>query len=309
VIARHHAEAGHHPAAVRWYVRAGELASDQFANVDAVASYESAVDHLRASHAGGAAPGDATALVDVLLRIDRLHDLTGNRSAREATLDRLSALVTQLDEVSQATILLRRSRLAESDADYAEADALARTAMALAEESPRDDPQANEARAAIEQQLGQVSWRWSRLAEAEEHLQRSIDLAVAHGLPHIEATTTRLLGLVADSHADYPASIEHLRRALALAEQLGDRRLQAQCHNSLGAGLLDAGILSEVEHHLRESLRIRAEIGDVRGASGAATTSPSCCSDAVILSRRSMSSRCWSPKARRAPIGKLTRLR
>jgi hypothetical protein len=125
-LAYHTEQAGLLPEAARWYKQAGEQAAGQYANQSAIAHFSKALALTPES--------EVVARRDILLaRVDVLN-LLGDRNAEEHDLDMLQMLAQHMADPSfQAQVAVRRMDYAWGTSNYAAVEALAPTAIALAQ--------------------------------------------------------------------------------------------------------------------------------------------------------------------------------
>jgi DNA-binding SARP family transcriptional activator/tetratricopeptide (TPR) repeat protein len=114
--------------------------------------------------------------------------------------------------------------------------------------------------------LGAIAWRRGRLAEATDHLTRSLTLCSQVGDRHGEARTLNSLGLVLTAQRRYDDATSCLERSLTLFRQCGDRRGLGHVANNLGDLYRLQGRHDEAVARLRQDLQICHELGDRRGA-------------------------------------------
>jgi predicted ATPase/class 3 adenylate cyclase len=305
-LARHYALSGDRERALHYLVRAGDRARSLFAYADAASYYTQAL-----------AAADARAQAPVL---ERLGDTACARGALDEARRRWDEALTSVEEADERRVAaalhrkiaaatwdagdgpgalerLERARLVlGDDVDNAEAARLyqelgrihvrlgeheratewARRALALGGALEAPDVVAH-----AQNTLGVARARAGDLEEAAEHVDKSLQMALAHRL---DTAACRAYSNLAVIHAtlDPARSREYCREGLALAERIGDQLQQAWLFCTLAgghctlAGDYDEGIKAaeaavEVDRrlgqhsHLPVPLIILAQIHQCRG--------------------------------------------
>jgi tetratricopeptide (TPR) repeat protein len=131
----------------------------------------------------------------------------------------------------------------------------------------------------LEHKLGTLFQRWghweraeahyamalSQLAESDQHLQRSLELAQRLQDPGVQIAALNNLALVLADQGDLDSARSHAARALALCQTIGDRHRQAALHSNLADLLHRAGRREEAVSHLKRSAILFADVGVQEG--------------------------------------------
>ena len=250
VIAYQYDHAQEADRAADWYVRAGVVASTQFANQEALQALTRALE-LQSRP-------DPLWKATVLLQREAVHGLLGQRDRQMTDLDDLQALVEQTSHAPLATaVALRLARLAFETGDYEGALDSARRAEALAEAEGDGE---SAARGAL-LQAGTVM-RQGDLEEAARHALRASSVGAGSDLTHIEAEARRHSGLV-EYYAGRPQlARDHFSHALELYQRVGDRQGEAKVINNLGGAAFAMGDADSAGVYYGRSLEMSRSIGD-----------------------------------------------
>jgi class 3 adenylate cyclase/predicted ATPase len=258
LIADHYDRAGEAGQAARWFREAGKGAASLYANAEAVRLFSRALERTPAER--------LSERFDLLMDREQVYHLQGMRQAQEQDLEALDEIACRLEEGTpagesvRARVALRRANMREVTGEYALSVEEALQAIRLASE--KGDL---ESEACANARLGSALWRQARIAEARLACERGLVLAREAGAPVIESDALRLLGILAQSGADYPAARQYYEQALHIKREIGDRRGEAAVLNSLGVLLFDQGDYTGARSLFEGSLRIKRQIGDRPG--------------------------------------------
>jgi tetratricopeptide (TPR) repeat protein len=111
--------------------------------------------------------------------------------------------------------------------------------------------------------LSETSLLAGRPAEAAQHAEEALRVAIHRGERGIQAHALRLLGNIAASREaqNVEQSEQHYREALALADALGMRTLVAHCHYGLGTLVMRTGTRQDAQEHLAAATRMYRDMG------------------------------------------------
>jgi tetratricopeptide (TPR) repeat protein len=109
--------------------------------------------------------------------------------------------------------------------------------------------------------LGITCWELGRFAEANEHLQASLEKARACDQRWWMTLAGEFIGIVAHAMGDYGRARRHLAQALASARSMGDPMLIAHVLVFYSQTIMALGEPAEAGESLRESLAMAQEIG------------------------------------------------
>jgi tetratricopeptide (TPR) repeat protein len=109
--------------------------------------------------------------------------------------------------------------------------------------------------------LGQVSWKVGKNAQAEAYLQEGLTLARQIGDPERISDLLLTLGTVAGNQGNYAQEMKYLQEGVALARKIGDRERICEALIHLGVSLTEQGNYTQGEIHLQEGLAVARKIG------------------------------------------------
>jgi len=218
-LAVHYGRSDRDDKALHWLVRAGDRAGGLFANDEALALYESALE--RASHVDG--------LVDageILERMGDVHTLTGKlddaldvlRGAQDRSPPRPARLARLQRKVGLA--LMRKGAFAEA------LQALDEGIAALGDQEDVE-------RARIGVQAGNVHSRCGNYPAARDALAKAVEIAERLGADGVAAEGLRYLGAAAFYTGDFKGAEGLYRRCGPIYERLRDLEGTAAVHNNL----------------------------------------------------------------------------
>jgi DNA-binding SARP family transcriptional activator len=279
-IAQHLRLAGREPEAAEWHRRAGERASDLYANAEALAHFETALDlghpepaavhervgdlkTLAGDYAGAltayesaaalAPPAELGALEH---RIGLVHHRRGDWALAEASFERALAALPTGEDGERARVLADSSLNAHRSGRDADALALAGDALGLAEAAGD-----RRALAQAHNILGVLATGRGDPAEARLQLERSLELA-SEDDPSARAAALNNLALAHRAEGELDTALALTEEALALCATVGDRHREAALANNAADLLHAAGRREESLERLRQAVAIFAEIGE-----------------------------------------------
>jgi tetratricopeptide (TPR) repeat protein len=253
LLAYHYQKAAVPEKAREYLLKAAEQAASRYANEDAITYYSEALALL--------AETEQAARFDLLLAREALYNLLGQRPAQRQDLESVAALAEAMDDDGQRMkSTLRRASYEEETGNFAAAIALARQAVALAQATGLP---AAETRGCLV--WGNAAWRYGRIEEANEQLQRAYELARQVGLLEMEAESLLSLGIVAELRSQYQAAGDFFQRSLTLYRRIHDLRGESRCLNSLGVLALKQNQLPQADEYIGRALQLKRQRGDQYG--------------------------------------------
>jgi class 3 adenylate cyclase/tetratricopeptide (TPR) repeat protein len=228
---------------------AGAQAAAQFANEEAVAYYNRALElTLESDYAGR---------YILLLAREKVQGLQGQRDAQLLALQTLNELARSLnDDLKRAEVGLQQSDLAEATGDYAAAIEAAGSAIELARSAGSAKMEARGYLA-----WGRALWRQGKYEVAQHRLMRSLQLT--SGSPDQEAHCLRILGLIVWSQGNYGEARRYFEQTLLTFQQIGDRRGEGLVFNNLAIISVEEGDYAQAIAYFEQSLLICRLIGDL----------------------------------------------
>jgi len=245
----HHYHLAEDSAREQKYTRlAGEQAAAQFANHEAIAFFNRALELT-----------PETAYEDqfeLILAREKVYGLLGQRELQQQALTTLERLVEQLvNDEKRAEITLRRADYAEATSDYPVAIVAAQAAIALAKAGQCPD---HEARGHL--YWGQALWRQGDYDEAQARLEHALILIKA--APLLTARCLRTLGLVFWNQGNYLSAKNNFEQSLQICRQVGDRQIEGSVLNNLGIIMAQQGDYGSAGRYFEQSLNLCYQIGD-----------------------------------------------
>jgi len=254
-LADHYREAEAWAPAVRFAHRAAEAARAVFANREALARYDQA---LEAAGRTALSPAEELPLYEGRADVHAvLGDFERARVDYEAALRQARA---SGDPLGEARVLGTLAGLWGGHKDYDRGLALSREAVAVAE-GAGDSPAARSASAEGRLRLGLIELNLARMAASRSDLTRALALYRAAGDVAGEGRALDALTMALLISGDLDASIAHGQEALPRLAQSGDRETEGSCHSSLAWAYLFRGRRSEGEACLPRALDAARAVG------------------------------------------------
>jgi predicted ATPase len=284
-IARHFQLGGQDAEAAAWFARAGQRAAALYANRDAMAHYQAALelghpdpgglheavgdlrvllgeyDTALLNYEAAAAQADGAVLAALDHKLAVLHHRMGDWAAADSHFAAASTLLDQDDSLAASARLradwsLTAHRRGQPD----RALELAHDALALALQA-RDD----QALAQAHNILGMLASSRNDPAAAREHLERSLTMAETLPDPSARIAALNNLALTSRAAGDLGQALDLTRTALALCASRGDRHREAALHSNLADLLHATGQHEEAMTHLKQAAAIFAQVGGPEG--------------------------------------------
>ncbi len=280
VVARHLQLAGRDADAATAYLDAADEARRLFANDEALAHLRAAlalghedrvmvlvaiadlrarrgdyVEALASLEVAAAESGPAE-LAGVEHALGRLQHRRGEYALAEAHLRAALDSVPESDVPTRAAVTADLSLAAHSAGDVAQAGALAREALALAEEG-------GDLRATAQALNlgGVVATADGDLDRAMAYLDRSRALGEQLADPDLRVAALNNLALAHRAAGDLPGALDLTAEALDICAAIGDRHREAALHNNLADVLHAMGRGEEAMTHLKAAVEIFGEVG------------------------------------------------
>ncbi len=252
-LAFHYGQAQNETQERRFARLAGEQASDQYANDEAVRYLSRALALTPET--------DNTARYELLHLRESVFDHVGDRDAQAKDLETLGALADTLDiPEKRATFALRQANYHLVTSDYPAAIEAAGQAIKFSQQAlaPETETKGHIIR-------GKAAWQQSAYEEAKTHLEHAAALAKQAQNRSDEAESYLNLGAVYWYQGDHTAAQERYQEALTTYQEIGDRQNEAGCLSSMGAIHGELGDYVAAQHYSEQALTICQEIGYRRG--------------------------------------------
>ncbi len=238
--------------AVAYWRRAGEAAAGRFANSEAAAYFQRALELAPA--------GDAELRFALLSAREALWHLQGDRPAQARDLSALEAVAPAAGVEAQAEAALRRAAYETVIANYRAAIAAAQAALQHAETAG-----VAALRVRAHHQWAMACFHAGDFAAARAQFSAGLALAEAASLPRLEADTGLGLSLVAWRQGQYAEVTRHALRARALYQQIGYTRGEGNVLQQLGIAARYLDQYQSAREYFQASLNLWQQIGERRG--------------------------------------------
>jgi predicted ATPase/class 3 adenylate cyclase len=263
-LAHHYSRAVQGAKALSYLMLAGERATAQYANQEALSFFEQATQQLNAL---SDPPLDlqyrlAIGLGDVHREMGQYVD---SRAALEQALNLVES--GQLSERQQAGLYLRLGETIRRQGDPDAAHSYTSRALHLL-----DEPDDRETQTEAVRLLTNLAWIHFSQGKFEQALQQAEDglaLAERAGALNELSAVENLMGGIHYSQSQWSEALHHTTRAMVLREQLGYTWGVAASLSNLGILAQMSGQWSKAWSFFERSLAIRQEIGDVEGIANA----------------------------------------
>lgn len=250
LIAHHLVKAGRSPEAIDYFQQAAEAAAAKYANEEAADLYQQAL-HLTPEQA-------MEKRFDILLGLENVWNLVGNRTAQADVLEKLGLAADQLsDQKKQATVLLRKTWFYYWISDFSEMLKVAPQVVRLSEQNAylRLAQDAFYALAWAHLQLGKFD-------TADEQAKRSLALTLQTGDRTGEGNVHNVLGLIDMTQGSYAEARDHIEKFLQIAREIGNPNRESTALNSMVVILVILGEYEAARDHGLQMLNLALEVGD-----------------------------------------------
>ena len=250
MIANHLANSGQAEQAATYLLEAGERAARQYANQEALAYLNRALELTTEEK--------NAERFDILCVRVQVFSLLGERQAQEGDLSTLAQLVDFVDDdQKRGELALLQAFHARETSNYPLIMENAQAAIRFGQLSGVNRLEAK----------GYLLWGRALLSqgdytESRDKFNAALNLARSERFPQIEADSLRYLGIVKDRLGDQGGAIDCFEQALEIYRSIGDRRGEGRALNRLGNILLGSGDLNKGREYYDQFLKICQEIGD-----------------------------------------------
>lgn len=250
LIANHLLMAGRSVEAVEYFHQAADAAAGKYANEEAAELYQQALELT---------PEQAPEMrFSILLGLESIWNLLGDRQAQEEALENLTEAVDQLaDRHRRADVLLRKAWFFFWTSDFRKMLEEAQQVIALSERvsSP-----------GLKQKgLYALAWAYLQLEEldrAEEKAQQSLALALQSGDRLGEGNVHNVLGMIGVAQGRYAEARNHIERLLHIARETDNQERELAALNNLLVVLVTLGEYGAAREFGLQMLNLALEIGD-----------------------------------------------
>ncbi|HET90441.1 MAG TPA: adenylate/guanylate cyclase domain-containing protein, partial [Chloroflexi bacterium] len=253
-LAYHYRQAEDFEQAFLYARLAGEYAAARFANQQAIAHLNQALES--AAHLDPA--NTARQRQEIYLALGELLTTTGQYDQAQGHLnDALALAVAREDRDGQARACRWQARAHELRGEYAPAlDWIQRGVDAL-------DGQETAEAAELLLIAGLIHSRQGDYDNALRRCRNALHIAEQLREMATLARAYNLFGHIARLRGEHSKAVGNFQRSLDLYQQIGDIRGQALAYNQIANAFSDLGQWREAEHHYRQAREIFEQIGDV----------------------------------------------
>ncbi len=289
-LAHHFAAGGDREKALRYSIKAGDRARELYANEEAIAYYQRALElaeseeELATIYEG---LGDVYALVGkhqqaiegykaVLdsageglnkRQVAEIHRKMGRvcerNGGRDLALEHFIAgrQILESDDPSLEMVRLDSGMafLNIRQGQYEEAIRLCQRSLDMLEKLPENVDSRKE-RARIYNNLGSIYLNWSDYPRATEHFEKSLVIRIENRDTHGTAILYNNLGVVYERQGNYDKAFEYHRQSFELEKEIGDIYGLAISHTNLGLIFSRREDYSQALNHLEEAAGICGDI-------------------------------------------------
>ncbi len=252
-LAYHSYRAGGEPLAFKYLLQAGDKAQKIYAHHEALGYYEQAL----------VLTDDVDQRYDILMTMERLHDLIGQRTNQRRDLEQLQVLVAKVPSASdRADFYNRLSRFHSLVGEYSQAQAAAETAVIEAHED------------AVRQlksfrNLGYMHWFQGKYQEALSFFKTALSTAQELGDREQEVRSWISLADVHRKLGNYSQALQSMEQALDTVRAAGNKWQQVFVLTNLGRCYGEMGRYYDALHITQSTLKLSRDLGDQGGVSTA----------------------------------------
>ena len=289
-LAHHFTAGGDRDRALRYSIGAGDKARELYANEEAIAYYQRALELAESEKESATiyeGLGDVYALVgkhhkaiesyrsvldsaaaglekrrvaEIHRKIGRVHERNGGRDLALECF-RAGRRILESDGPSLEMVRLDSGMafLSIRQGQYEEAIGLCQQSLDMLEKLPENVDSRKE-RARIYNNLGSIYLNWSDYPRATEHFEKSLAIRIENGDTHGTAILYNNLGVVYEHQGNYERAFEYHRQSCELKEEIGDIYGLAISHTNLGLILSRRQDYPQALDHLEEAVSICGDI-------------------------------------------------
>jgi len=249
LLAYHWERAGERSRALEYLRRAGDQAAAQYANAEAIAYFNRALDLTPEE--------DLTGRFELLLGCEGIYQLQGERQEQDRVLGELELLANDLDDdQKRAVVAVRRAWYGIVTGDLP-------TTVAAAQEAIQWAHLAGDVatEAAAHATLGPAHWERGDYESARAHSVQALALARSAGLRQQEAESLYHLSFVCYYQADFDGALQYGKQAQPIYQELGDQQGQSRLHLTLALASWSQGDYDGARRYSEPCLRVAREVG------------------------------------------------
>jgi tetratricopeptide (TPR) repeat protein len=258
-LAYHFERAQIQDQACSYLLKAGEQAATSFANTEALAYFNRALDLTPA--------GDGRGRFDTLLRREGVFDLLGQHTEQRRDLAELAQLADELNDAPflRAKIATRQAKMEIDVGEYPAAISSAQAAIREIEAGAVTRPHALDLLVDALLLRARAMFLTGQPLAATPQLERALTFAREQHYARGEYNALAQLGLSSWHGGDYAAATELLGQSLSLIRQAGDVRRELEILNNLGIVAKAKSNFSEAVSYYERAQKIAHKIGDRSG--------------------------------------------
>ena len=262
-LAFHYAESKDVERALPYLIRAGQRASDRFANDEALHYYRLAVDGMTKTTP---TPDQRIQVFEGLAQVQNfIGDYDGALNSYLIALELVRASGNLSILPSSPAIMRRIGRVHERRGDYTEALRWLENALNELNRDPNSSKSVERVR--VNNDIGWVHFRRGQFEEAYQWRMRS--LQIVEGTDHYGelASVCNGLAILFMRKGDWARAIAYAEKGLRLRETIGDLYGVSRSYNNLGVIAFEQCNWDKALTHFEQALEIRQKIGEAEGIS------------------------------------------
>lgn len=233
LLAHHYYQAEQWDQALRHLINAARAAQGRYANTEALALYQQACAIALLCET----PPERSLMVDLYENMGDVQALTGSYESARSTYERALARFSASSDQAYATAQAALQRKIGSTYEHQGRPDQALMWLGLAVETVAQAasvPASQVEQARILSDMGWVHFRQNNTAEAQQHLERALNVISAVAAYDEQARILNRLGGVAYRHGDLTVAEYYVYESLIASERSGDLIGQAHALNNLG---------------------------------------------------------------------------
>jgi predicted ATPase/class 3 adenylate cyclase len=250
LIANHLVKAGRLTEAVDHFQQAAEAAAAKYANEEAADLYQQALKLT---------PEQAVEKrFNILLGLENIWNLIGNRLAQANVLENLDLAANQLtDQQKKANVLLRKTWFLYWMSDFPEMLEVAQQVITLSRRIAYPDLAQNALYA-----LAWAHLQLEKFDKAKEQARQSLELTLQAGDRMGEGNVHNVLGMISMTRGHYAEARDHIEKFLHIAREIDNQNRELTALNSMVVILVILGEYEVAREHGIQMLNLAIEIGD-----------------------------------------------
>lgn len=250
LIANHLVQAGRSREATDCFQQAAEAAAAKYANEEAAGLYQQALEL--------APEGALEKRFSLLLDLENIWGLLGDRQAQESTLESLELTADQLaDQHRLADVYLRKAWFLYWTSDFPKMLEMTQQVITLSEKI--------EYPGLTQEALRALTWAYIQLEDfdkAEEKAKKSLKLALEAGNRVGEGNAHNVLARISMTRGRYAEARDYIENFLRIAREVDNQNRELTALNNLVTILVILGEYEAAREYGVQMLHLALEVGD-----------------------------------------------